>query len=79
VLEAPALLAMVFDEPAAEAAAEFVADGAAGSTVTLAAVATALTRTRRAAAERVRAALPLGVIVRLVRGGEASDQPGEVE
>lgn len=47
VLDASALLALLFDEPGAEAVADIVADGAAMSAVNLAEVATVLVRNDR--------------------------------
>jgi PIN domain nuclease of toxin-antitoxin system len=47
VVDASALLALLFDEPGAEDTAEAIADGATVSTVNLAEVATVLTRNRR--------------------------------
>jgi ribonuclease VapC len=47
VLDASAILAMLFDEPGAETVAEMIADGAAMSTVTHAEVGTVLIRTGR--------------------------------
>lgn len=47
VLDASALLALLFDEPGAHVVAEVVADGATVSTVNLAEVATVLTRNDR--------------------------------
>ena len=44
VLDASAVLALLFDEPGADTVAEHIADGAAISTVNLAEVATILTR-----------------------------------
>lgn len=44
VLDASALLALLFDEPGAESVAEVIADGAALSTVNLAEVAGCATR-----------------------------------
>lgn len=54
VVDASALLALLFDEPGAESVAEAIADGAAMSTVNLAEVATVLTRNRRDPAEVLR-------------------------
>ena len=47
VVDASALLALLFDEPGAQAVAEVVAGGATVSTVNLAEVATVLTRNHR--------------------------------
>jgi len=47
VIDASALLALLFDEPGAQAVAEIVAEGAAVSAVNLAEVATVLTRNHR--------------------------------
>ena len=47
VVDAAALLALLFDEPGAQAVAEVIAEGATASTVNLAEVATVLTSNRR--------------------------------
>ena len=47
MLDASALLALLFEEPGSQAVAEVVAEGATVSTVNLAEVATVLTRNRR--------------------------------
>lgn len=62
VVDASALLALLFDEPGAEAVAEVIAEGAVASTVNLAEVATVLVRNDRRA-ERVLAPLRAQVAV----------------